>query len=133
MTSRATYQVITTSSSQGFYEKFMGDKGSLAIDEVGNNNQAYAESDYDEMWSNFTYPTEEHGRLITKDESGEIWNKVWERPKPWTRPKPWMAGSNVDSRATKGLTQYNLAAELNKLAHTPHLEKLHVALFAVVL
>ncbi len=42
-TSRAYYQTQTTNGSQGYYEKFMGDQGTLVISESGSLGSVYRE------------------------------------------------------------------------------------------
>ena len=43
-TVRAFYQTITTNSSQGYFETFMGDKGTLQISESAGRGSVYRES-----------------------------------------------------------------------------------------
>jgi len=56
---RATYQTLTTNSSGGYYEQFMGDRGTLEISEAPNRCNVYRESWLEEKewyeWENKRY------------------------------------------------------------------------------
>ena len=45
---RAYYQTQTTNSSQGYYENFMGDQGTLLISESGARGSVFREAAWDE-------------------------------------------------------------------------------------
>ncbi len=115
---RAYYQVLTTTSSQGFYEKFMGTDGTVSISENPNVNQAYREARA-EPWDKFA----DEG-FVTKNLSNEeVHHKFWEHPKPWYRPSRWLdTGNVVDVRETAALDPWELAVVLDKPPHQPHLE-----------
>ncbi len=49
-TVRAFYQVLTTNSSQGYYETFMGDGGTLQISESASRGSVYREAANQEDW-----------------------------------------------------------------------------------
>ncbi len=115
--SRGSYQVLTANSSQGFYEKFMGEKGTISISEVPKVNQAYREP-WADSWSEYG---EGDDPLLIK--YNEIHNKIWEHPRPWTRPEPWLDSSNIDSRvaASAAIDEWELPITLNKPPHNPHI------------
>ncbi len=123
VTSRAYYQVLTTNSSETFYEKFLGENGAMAINETAAKNDVWREAHAPE-WQDFA---KKSPPVVTKEgmiaEPEPVYHKFWQHPKPWTRPTPWLASKNlVDVRATKGLDPWVLPITLDKLAHTPHLE-----------
>lgn len=115
---RAYYQVLTTTSALGFFERFMGDEGTVSISELPTENHAYREANAP-SWDHFL----EKG-LMTKDEPDIRYNP-WDIPKTWgSKPKPWVRSTKagqVDSRATKALEAWDLATQLEELPHTPHL------------
>jgi len=114
--SRAYYQVLTTTGSQGFYEKFMGENGTIAISENDAVNQIYREA-HAPSWA--PYAKQGLVRKIVKEE--DIHHKFWEHPKPWYRPSQWLdTNSVVDVRETAALDPWENPVELNKLAHNPH-------------
>lgn len=120
-TSRGYYQVLTTTSSQGFYEKFMGENGTLSISESEAVNQVYREARAP-SWD----PYAAKG-LVVKDASKEpVYNKFWEQPKKWPGahlPSRWLAGkSTADVRETKGLDPWDLPITLNVRPHAPHIK-----------
>jgi predicted dehydrogenase len=124
VTSRAYYQVLTTTASEGFYEKFLGQNGSIVINETGAKNSVYQETGApDEEWQKVAAITPP---IISKEgvvEDKPVYNKFWEDPMPWTRPEQWMASkSNVDVRVSKSPSQWELAVKLDMLAHAPHLD-----------
>ncbi|CAN5207392.1 hypothetical protein BH23VER1_BH23VER1_10180 [soil metagenome] len=116
---RAYYQVLTTTSSQSFYEKFMGTDGTVTISEVAaNGNQAYREA-HAEPWVAFG----EKGFLSKEATKEAVHHKFWEHPKPWYRPSKWLdTGNIVDVRETAALDPWELGVSLDKPAHQPHLE-----------
>jgi len=129
VTSRAYYQVLTTTASEAFYEKFLGANGSIVINETAAKNQVYQETGApDEQWQEVAAITPP---IITRDEAASdasVYNKFWEDPMPWTRPEPWMASkSNVDVRVSKAPSQWELAVQLDLLAHAPHLDNFYSA------
>lgn len=116
---RAYYQVLTTSSSLGVFERFLGDAGTVSISEIAKVNQAYPETDTD--WE----PLAKKGLLIKGE---DIKYNPWDIPKTWgEKPEPWIkstlpSGTGiVDSRATKAASAWELATTLEELPHTPHL------------
>ncbi|MEZ5302257.1 MAG: Gfo/Idh/MocA family oxidoreductase [Verrucomicrobiales bacterium] len=116
---RAYYQVLTTTSSQGFYEKYMGVNGTAVMSEVpGNGNEAYREAAAPDWRAEKLV---EQGLL--KNLSSEIHNKFWEKPKPWHRAPAWMDSEGVvDARVSKGLDPFSLPVVLDVRPHTPHLK-----------
>ncbi|MFT4638713.1 MAG: putative dehydrogenase [Verrucomicrobiales bacterium] len=118
MRSRGYYQVLTTTSALGFFERFMGDEGTVSISEIPTTNQAYREANAP-PWEPFLAK-----RLMKKDET-EVKYNPWDIPKTWgSKPKPWVKSNKAgqsDSRATKALESWELITELEELPHTPHL------------
>ncbi len=123
VTSRAYYQVLTTTASEGFYEKFLGKDGSIVINETSKNSVYQETGAPDEVWQKVAAITPP---IISKEgvvEDKPVYNKFWEDPMPWTRPEPWMASnSNVDVRVSKSPSEWALAVKLDMLAHAPHLD-----------
>jgi len=115
---RAYYQVLTTTGSQGFYEKHMGIKGSAIISEVPAYNQLYAEPGND--WEAFS----EGENPIIKKPADAIKNKFWEHTRTWDKPKPpsYTEVSFADVRESKAPTQWDLGVDLKRYAHSPHVQ-----------
>jgi predicted dehydrogenase len=98
---RAFYQTITTNSSQGYYENFMGDEGTLAISESASRGSVYREPgapDWDK-WVKMDY--------------------VNEPPKNEEKAE---TGAVLDVRETIPVAQYNIPVTMDKPYHQPHLE-----------
>ena len=99
-TGRAFYQVLTTTSSLGFMERFMGLEGTLAFSENPRWNTAYREVSAPE-WSQW----KEKGYISKpEDESAEEEDVV------------------VDVRQSPQPEAWDVPVELNKPIHMPHLE-----------
>jgi predicted dehydrogenase len=115
---RAYYQVLTTTGSQGFYEKHMGVKGTAIISETPNYNQLYAEPSND--WDEFS----QGENPIIKKPADAIKNKFWEHTRTWDKPKPPSFGevSFADVRESKAPTQWDLGVTLKRYAHSPHVQ-----------
>ncbi|MHC4659107.1 MAG: Gfo/Idh/MocA family oxidoreductase, partial [Planctomycetota bacterium] len=102
-TVRAFYQTLTTNSSQGYFEIFMGDEGTLVISEASSRGSVYRESWVDEAkWDKWA----KKGYL--KKDGG----------------KGQSAGSSavVDVRDTVPAAKYDLPVTMDKPFHQPHLE-----------
>ncbi|MDR1818313.1 MAG: Gfo/Idh/MocA family oxidoreductase [Puniceicoccales bacterium] len=101
---RAFYQVLTTTSSGGgYFENFMGEKGSLKISENAANIKAYAETAA-ESWFN---------TLVAK---GCLEKDVAPAPKK-------KSDGILDARASAAPTAFDLTSRLGeKFAHQFHLE-----------
>ncbi|MEC9327561.1 MAG: Gfo/Idh/MocA family oxidoreductase [Verrucomicrobiota bacterium] len=123
---RAYYQVLTTSSSQKFYEKFMGEYGTMSISELTEYNQIYREA-HAEPWeelANGETPVIE--KNLAKE---EIYHKFWEQPAPWrsidkAKNDKWLSGKSLtDARVSKGLDPWEIPshAQFEERPHTPHL------------
>ena len=101
---RAFYQVLTTTSSGGYYETFMGVDGTLIISENPNRGAAYKEPHVEETaWDKWA-------------EKGLI-----EKAKP-PDPADQKAAGPTDARETGPLAAWNLPVVLDKPYHQPHLE-----------
>ncbi|NCG28285.1 MAG: Gfo/Idh/MocA family oxidoreductase [Verrucomicrobiales bacterium] len=123
---RAYYQVLTTSSSQKFYEKFMGEDGTMSISALTEYNQIYREA-HAESWDEFgngEKPVVE--KNLAKE---EIYHKFWEQPAPWrsidkAKNDKWLSGKSLtDARVSKGLDPWEIPshAQFEERPHTPHL------------
>lgn len=104
-TSRAMYQVLTTTGHGSFYETFMGEDGSIELSEVPERgNSALREAHADE----------------------EKWDELARRGALTKVKAPFKAITtkdiNVDVRASVPLGAWPLPVELYKPAHQPHLE-----------
>jgi predicted dehydrogenase len=99
---RATYRTGTTNSSNGYFEMFMGDEGTLDISE-GPRGAVFKEGWVDEKkW----YPWE-NARLIKR---------------AVTAAPAEEAKSVLDVRSSPKPPKYDLLVEMNKPFHQPHLE-----------
>ncbi|MCL2103761.1 MAG: Gfo/Idh/MocA family oxidoreductase [Kiritimatiellaeota bacterium] len=108
---RAYYQVLTTTSNGGFYEKFMGENGSLTLAEIT-----------------------ERGNTVEREtrEGVPAWDSFIKQGLVRALPKkpPAVDVSSkivTDSRITPPPPGYPLPIELNKPAHMPHLENFFFA------
>ncbi len=101
---RAFYQTITTNSSQGYFENFMGDEGTLMISESAARGAVYREP---------TAPS--WGKWVALGYLG-----VPEE----TETTPDGPGENVvlDARETVPVAQYDIPIVFNDPYHKPHLE-----------
>ncbi len=105
---RAFYQTITTNSSQGYFETFMGDKGTLQISESSSRGSIYREPSAPE-W--------------------DKWVKmgIINEPKKEEKPKT-DDDSLLDSRETPAPPAYELPVSMGeKKYHQPHLENFFAA------
>jgi len=103
-TVRAFYQTITTNSSQGYFETFMGDQGSLCISESVSRGAVYREPSAPD-WDKWV----KAGILIAPAE---------EKKQKGTAG----AGAVLDARETLAPPAYELPVKMEKLYHQPHLE-----------
>jgi len=105
-TVRAFYQTITTNSSQGYFETFMGDEGSLVISEAAGRGIIYREA-----W--------------VPAANWEKWVKmgyIKEPPEEEEEEAP-ASDSVLDVRETPKPPSYDIPATMEgKLYHQPHLE-----------
>ncbi len=102
---RAFYQTITTNSSQGYFENFMGDEGSMVISESVSRGAVYREPAAPD-WTQWV----KQGLLIEPKEE-----KKAEETKEEDK-------SLVDVRETMAPPAYELPVKMEKLYHQPHLE-----------
>lgn len=104
-TVRAFYQTITTNSSQGYFETFMGDEGSLVISEAAGRGTAYREA-----WVPAT--------------NWEKWVKMGYIKEPVEPEEEKTAGDAVlDVRESPKPPSYDIPVSMEgKPYHQPHLE-----------
>ncbi len=115
---RAYYQVLTTTGSQGYYEKLMGVEGSLVMSESPTYNNIYREPNNTQNWQ----PLAEGDTPVLAKASDAVHNKFWEKPKPWFRAPSWMdVKAGRDARESKALEAWELGVNLAGLPHAPHL------------
>jgi predicted dehydrogenase len=73
---RAFYQTLTTNSANGYYESFMGDKGTLMISESANRGSLYRENWVDEKewqpWVDKGYMKKVEGKPVEKKEDDVV-------------------------------------------------------------
>jgi predicted dehydrogenase len=100
---RAFYQTLTTNSSQGYFETFMGDEATLVVSEAAGRTAIYRED-----W--------------VAPEKWVPWvNKGYiEEPQEKT-PEP-KAGSIMDSRESPVPPKYGIPVTMDKAFHEPHLQ-----------
>ena len=121
-TMRAYYQVLTTTGSQGYYEKHMGVEGTAIISESPSYNQMYAEPSVD--WDRFANGS---SPLIVKAPDN-VKNKFWEHDKTWEKPKPnsfavtGLGKAVADVRESKALVPWELPVVLSRPPHAPHVQ-----------
>ena len=99
-TVRAFYQTITTNSSNGYFENFMGDKGTLHISESAGRGAVYREP------------------------AAPDWTK-WVKAGFLNAPveqKTSNSGAVLDVRETIAPPAYELPVKMEKKYHQPHLE-----------
>ncbi len=97
---RAFYQVLTTTSALGYFERFMGVDGTLTISENPRFNQAFREA-HAPSWDPFV----EQGLLLKT-----------------AGPEEPGAELVVDIRETAVLDAWDIPVTLEKAIHQPHLE-----------
>ncbi len=98
---RAFYQTITTNSSNGYFETFMGDEGTLVISEAAGRGDLYHE-------------------LGAPDWEKWVSLGIIEKPKAETyKPEK---DAVLDVRETVAPPKYNLPVEMKDPYHKPHLE-----------
>jgi len=109
---RAYYQVLTTNSSNAYYEKFMGEEGTLNLAEISSNGNTVARETRDGIqdWDLFV-------------RQGLV------RPVPKKAPALESLTKNVvtDVRVTPPPPGYPLPIDLAKPVHMPHLENFFMA------
>lgn len=107
-TSRAFYQVLTTSSNGGFFESFMGENGTLLISEMPERaNSMLKERGAPDAVTEFWRQLASQGLL--------------KQPLPPVAEAP-PDDVMVDVRASKPPEAWELPVQLNKPPHQPHLE-----------
>ncbi len=116
-TRRAYYQVLTTTGSQGYFEKLMGVEGTVLISESPTYNAIYKEPNATQKWD----PLAETNPPVLNRSSASVYHKFWEKPKPWTRAKPWLDLKGKDARESKALEAWELGATSPQWPHGPHL------------
>ena len=100
----AQYQTLSTNSSQGYFESFMGHEGTLLVSEKAARCRVYRESWVDEKkWS----PWVRKGYLSEPEE-----------PKP---QKPKTSGVALDVRESIPAPSYKLQLDVIERVHQPHL------------
>ncbi|KAA3610084.1 MAG: gfo/Idh/MocA family oxidoreductase [Calditrichaeota bacterium] len=98
---RAFYQTITTNSSQGYYENFMGDQGTLQISESASRGGVY------------------------REQSAPLWDKWVEQgilKAPVEAQPALQPGVVLDVRETIAPPKHELPVVFNDPYHKPHLE-----------
>ena len=128
-TVRATYQTLTTNSSNGYFESFMGDEGTLVISESETRGSAYKEGWVDkakwDKWVKKGYLYKqcdceveclEEAKADCIDECG--CEQMIEEE----------TGFKMDVRESPKPDRYDLPVSMNKLYHQPHLENFFAAI-----
>ena len=101
-TVRAYYQTITTNSSNGYFETFMGDEGTLVISEAAAIGSVYRETAvHEEKWEPW----------VKKGYIEKFQGKAQIDPK-----------AVADVRASAPAAKYDLPVTMDKPLHQPHLE-----------
>ncbi|MEE9165993.1 MAG: Gfo/Idh/MocA family oxidoreductase [Candidatus Neomarinimicrobiota bacterium] len=98
---KAFYQTINSNSSEGYYEHFMGDQGTLLISEAAGREGIYREP------------------------SSPDWTKWIERgylKAPVEEKETVQTGAIIDVRETMAPPEHKLAVDFNEPYHKPHLE-----------
>jgi predicted dehydrogenase len=104
-TVRAYYQTLTTNSAWGYFERFMGDQGTLEISESGGKGEVYREPTAPnwDRWVKLGYLSEPPKQEEKKE-------------------KPEEGAAVIDVRETVAPPAYKLPVTMEKLYHQPHLE-----------
>ncbi|MCK4294833.1 MAG: Gfo/Idh/MocA family oxidoreductase [Planctomycetes bacterium] len=103
-TVRAFYQTLTTNSSNGYFETFMGDEGTLVISEAAGRDKVYREA-----W--------------VPAENWEKWVKMSLLKEPEKEEEEKPAGDSVlDVRESPKSPSYDIPVTMEKFYHQPHLE-----------
>jgi predicted dehydrogenase len=103
-TVRAFYQTITSNSSNGYFETFMGDEGTLVISEAAGRGTVYREA-----W--------------VPAENWETWTKKGYIREPVEEKAEKPAGDAVlDVRESPKPPSYDIPVTMDKPYHQPHLE-----------
>jgi predicted dehydrogenase len=102
-TVRACYQTITTNSSNGYFETFMGDEGTLMISEASSRTKLYREA-----W----VAPEKWGKWVKE-------GYIKDAEKPEEKPQN---GAAVDVRESPKPPSYDIMVTMDQLYHLPHLE-----------
>ena len=109
---RAFYQVLTTTSAGGgYFEYFMGDKGSIKMSENPKYTTIFREASAP-SWNKFV----DQG-LLKKQGEAEV--RPWQVPLPPPRKE---STGTVDVRETAALDAFQINATLEGYIHQPHLE-----------
>jgi predicted dehydrogenase len=99
----AYYQTITTNSSQGYFETFMGHEGTLLMSERASRCKVYRESWVPETnWDNWV----KKGYLLQKEGNQQ----------------PEQKDAVTDARDSIKPAEYDLPVQADKVYHQPHLE-----------
>lgn len=106
---RAIYQVLTTTGSQGYYEKIMGVEGTIVISEQQKSgNQVYREKDTTEGEKQGYWEKVWKEGYLRKPPTS-VHNKFWERPSTWYKEDEWLAKEGVqDVRVSTPADPYEL-------------------------
>jgi len=100
---RALYQTGTTNSSQGYFEVFMGDEGTLLISEASNRGNIYREDWVPETkWQ----PAVKNGYVLQQEQTQAASD----------------TSAAVDARESVPAARYDLPVTMDKPFHQPHLE-----------
>jgi len=125
---RAVYQVLTTTGSQGYYEKIMGIEGAVVISEKEESgNQVYREVTTTDVADEAHWAALQEQGVLRRPRD-QVFHKFWERPSNnWHRKDPWLATEGAqDVRVSKAADPYELPALPKYLAdkkpHQHHLE-----------
>ena len=102
-TVRAFYQTLTTNSSQGYFETFMGDEGTLVISEASNRGSIYREG-----W--------------VPEAKWEKWVKKGYLKQSEGLEQPDKKGAVLDVGISPEPAKYDLPVKMDKPFHQPHLE-----------
>jgi predicted dehydrogenase len=100
---RAFYQTITTNSSQGYFESFMGDEATLLVSESSGRTAIYREE-----W--------------VPPEKWMPWVKKGYILEPEEKPAEKKTGSLLDARESPEPPKYKIPVTMEKKYHQPHLE-----------
>ncbi len=111
----ASYQTLSANGNQGYFEKFMGDRGTLVLSERADRTRLYPEpmGEPATAWAKCV----KDGLLTAQPE----WMKLVERMSVEELAGALTVSDSVQNSMGKTPT-LELAIELNKLIHQPHLE-----------
>ena len=111
----AYYQILSSNRNDGYYEKFMGDKGTLVISEAANRGMIYPElmNSDNKVWARCV----KEGCLVGPEEIMKMIDKL-----TIDQLAKLLVVDESESPPPRNLPSLKLPVEMKQLYHQPHLE-----------